>query len=308
MCNTIVFANNNYLLLVAQCGVLYVVRMDTNFNLVGTRAMTGLHTNSARSTMNSIDKTLSILNLFTDETAAITPEDVEALTGVSRSSAYRYIQSLVDVGLIAQIASGSYGLGARILELDRLHRNSDHLLAAAREPMERMSEKRGLNMILCRYYGNRVVCSHTVWPNPNLTQIYERGRPLPLFYGAMAKVILANLGAYQLRNLMLRYVDEVRAAGLGDDWKELRSNMIRLRKQGTSVTHAEITPESVGVAAALIEATGQVIGSVAFAVPRDEFERLDEVDLRKDILETATEIGARLHMMTDADESEPAPG
>lgn len=269
--------------------------------------MTVTHTHSAPGTMNSIDKTLSILNLFTDQTSAITPEDVEMLTGVSRSSAYRYIQSLVDVGLLTQVASGSYGLGARILELDRLHRNSDHLLAAARGPMERISAKRGLNMILSRYYGNRVVCSHTVWPNPNLTQIYERGRPLPLFYGAMAKVILANLGAYQLRNLMLRHVDEIRKAGLGDDWKELRSNMMRLRKQGTCVTHAEITPESVGVAAALIEATGNVIGSVAFAVPRDEFERLDETDLRQDILDTATEIGARLRTITGADHPEAPP-
>lgn len=257
--------------------------------------------------MNSLDKTLSILNLFTDNASVITPEDVERLTGASRSSAYRYIQSLVDVGLIAQIGSGSYGLGARILELDRLHRNSDHLLAAARPIMEHYSQRLGINMILSRYYGTRVVCSHTAWPNPNLTQIYERGRPLPLFYGAMAKVILANLGAYQLRSLMLRHVDDIRKAGLGDDWKEFRGAMMRLRKQGSCVTHAEITPESVGVAAPLFDTDSHVIGSIAFAVPRDEFERLHEADLRRDILAAAAEIGARLSEITGASNPDASP-
>lgn len=271
-------------------------------------ASTGPSPTGARNSMNSLDKTLSILNLFTDDASTITPEDVERLTGASRSSAYRYIQSLVDVGLIAQIASGSYGLGARILELDRLHRNSDHLLAAAREIMDRYSQRRGVNMILSRYYGTRVVCSHTAWPNPNLTQIYERGRPLPLFYGAMAKVILANLGAYQLRNLMLRHVDDIRRAGLGDDWKEFRGAMMRLRKQGSCVTHAEITPESVGVAAPLFDTDGHVTGSIAYAVPRDEFERLDEAELRQEILAAAAEIGVRLREITGVPEADaPSP-
>lgn len=251
--------------------------------------------------MNSLDKTLSVLSLFTDQAATITPEDVEKLTGASRSSAYRYIQSLVDTGLIAQISSGVYGLGARILELDRLHRNSDHLLAAARDIMDVYAARRGINLILSRYYGDRVVCSHTAWVNPNLTQIYERGRPLPLFYGAMAKVILANLGAYQLRSLMLRHVDDIRKAGLGSDWKEFRGTMMRLRKQGSCVTHAEITPESVGVAAPLFDTSGHVTGSIAYAVPRDAFERIDETSLRQDIMAAAAEIGVRLKEITGGD-------
>lgn len=238
--------------------------------------------------MNSLDKMLSILNLFDETSATITHEDVERYTGASRSTAYRYLQSLVDAGLIAQVASGAYGLGARILVLARLQRQSDRLLAAARPVMEAVSFRLGLNMILSRYHGNRVICSDISWPDRSILPIYEQGRPLPLFYGAMAKVIMANLTPYQLRNLMLQNADKIREAGLGSDWKEFRSTMARLRRQKTCVTRAEIRPESVGVAAPIFDCDSRIVGSIAFAIPLEIFERIGE-DMPRDEIAAAAQ-------------------
>lgn len=240
--------------------------------------------------MNSLDKTLSILGLFSDDTATITHEQVEELTSSSRSTAYRYLQSLIDVGLLAPTASGSYGLGARILELDRLQRGSDNLLAAARPVMAEAAERLGHNLILSRYYGNRVVVSHTEWPDQSMERVFERGKPLPLFYGAMAKVILANLTSYQMRSLMLRHVDEIRLAGLGDDWKQFRASMTRLRKQRACVTLGEIIVNSVGVAAPLFDGDEKVLGSVAFTVPRNVFDASEDGVLPAEIIGISTRI------------------
>ena len=245
--------------------------------------------------MNSLDKTLSILNLFDDETAIVTPDEVEALTGASRSSAYRYLQSLTDAGLLVQSSSGAYSLGARILELDRLQRRSNSLLSVAKPLMAEAGARLGYNLVLSRYYGNRVICSHTTWPDKSLDPIYERGKPLPLFYGAMAKVILANLTPYQLRNLMLRHVDEIRKAGLGDDWKQFRVNMTRLRKQRACVTLEEIASGSVGVGAALFDCDQRVVGSIVFAIPRPVFDASDQAVVRDEIVGVADRIMLKLN-------------
>lgn len=245
--------------------------------------------------MNSLDKTLSILNLFNDQTAVVTPDQVEALTGASRSSAYRYLQSLTDAGLLVQSSSGAYSLGARILELDRLQRRSDDLLSVAKPLMVEVSTRLGYNLILSRYYGNRVICSHTTWPDKSLDPIYERGKPLPMFYGAMAKVILANLTPYQLRSLMLGHVDEIRQAGLGDDWKQFRMNMTRLRKQRACVTLEEIASGSVGVGAALFDADQRVVGSIVFAIPRPVFDAADQAAVRSEIVGIADRIMLELN-------------
>lgn len=254
--------------------------------------------------MNSLDKALSILNLFDDRTAFVTPDQVEALTGASRSSAYRYLQSLTDAGLLLQSSSGAYSLGARILELGRLQHRSDSLLSVAKPLMLDTSQRTGFNLVLSRYYGNRVICSHTTWPDPSLEPIYERGKPLPMFYGAMAKVILANLTPYQLRSLMLSHVDEIRKAGLGDDWKQFRVNMTRLRKQRACVTLEEIASGSVGVGAALFDADQRVIGSIVFAIPRPVFDASDQAVVRNEIIAIADRIMLDLNGEPTTDKSD----
>lgn len=240
--------------------------------------------------VNSSDKMLSVLNLFSDQVAHVTPDDVAALTDVSRSSAYRYLQSLADAGLVTPLVGGGYGLGARILELERLQRNTDELLKAAKGPMMLDAKARGFNLILSRFHGSKVICSHTVWPNAAMKTGYERGLPLPMFYGAMAKVILANLSTYQLRSLMLSHVDEIRNAGLGQDWKEFRVTMSRLKKLGAIVTHGEIAAGSVGLAAPIFDRSGHVIGSVAQTMLQTEFACHEEAALTAAISSLAAKI------------------
>lgn len=252
--------------------------------------------------MNSLDKMLSVLNLFSDQTSSVTPEDVALLTDVSRSSAYRYLQSLADAGLVTTLPGGGYGLGARILELDRLQRNSDSLLQAARPAMAQNAADHGINLILSRYHGSKVICSHTEWPDSTMLAGYERGLPLPMFHGAMAKVILANLSLYQLRSLMLGHIDAIRDAGLGQDWKKFRLMMTRLRKQGAIVTYGEISKGSVGIAAPIFDGAGHVIGSVAYTMAQSKFESLAETELCETIQQLAATISAAL-----AQEAAPQP-
>jgi DNA-binding IclR family transcriptional regulator len=69
--------------------------------------------------------------------------------------------------------------------------------------------------MLCSFYGDKVMCADLAWPDRSIDEIYERGRPMPLFHGAMAKIVLANLTPYQLRSIMLWHGERIREAGLG---------------------------------------------------------------------------------------------
>src|SRR5690606_7938119 len=113
-----------------------------------------------------------------------------------------------------------------------LIRLKDPLLAAARPIMRRVSGRLNANVMICSYYGDKVMCVDRAWPDDSVESSYERGRPMPMFIGATAKSILANLSPYQLRNLMLRHAPEIREAGLGDDWDQFRQAMRALKKAG----------------------------------------------------------------------------
>lgn len=232
--------------------------------------------------MSTPDRMLSILDLFRDDTIAVFQEDVMEHLECSRATAYRYLKSLTEAGLLASTAGGAYVLGSRIIELDRHLRQHDPLIRAAREVMRATGDELHANLMLCSYYGDKVMCVDRYWPDTSIESSYTRGRPFPMFLGATAKPILANLSPYQLRNLMLWHADEIRAAGLGDNWDAFRTNLKRLRTAGVYVSHGEVDRGLMGIGAAIFSPEQKVVGSLVFISPerRTPAERLAVLQAR----------------------------
>lgn len=237
---------------------------------------------------------LSILDLFRDDTTAAFQEDVMAHLECSRATAYRYLKSLTESGLLAPTSGGAYVLGSRIIELDRHLRQHDPLMHAAREVMQRTGDELHANLMLCSYYGDKVMCVDRYWTDHSIESSYARGRPFPMFRGATAKPILANLPPYQLRNLMLWHAQEIREAGLGADWDEFRGNLKRLRTAGVCVSHGEVDPGLMGIGAAIFSPDEKVVGSLVFitAQARTPADRLELLQAR--IRQAAAEVSRNL--------------
>lgn len=232
--------------------------------------------------MSTPDRMLSILDLFRDDTTAAFQEDVMAHLECSRATAYRYLKSLTESGLLAPTAGGAYVLGSRIIELDRHLRKHDPLMRAARDVMRATGDELHANLMLCSYYGDKVMCVDRYWTDNSIESSYARGRPFPMFRGATAKPILANLPPYQLRNLMLWHAAEIREAGLGEDWDEFRANLKRLRAAGVCVSHGEVDRGLMGIGAAIFSPEQKVVGSLVFiaAEAHTSAERLDVLQAR----------------------------
>jgi DNA-binding IclR family transcriptional regulator len=249
--------------------------------------------------MTSLDRMLSLMAFFGERQMSLGVPEVERITGASRSTAYRYLRSLVDAGLLAATVDGMYVLGPRVLELERLMRENDPLLSAAHGIIRRRAEEASINIMLCSYYGSRVLCADLAWPDRSVPEIYQRGRSMPIFRGAMAKAILANLTPYQLRQIYRRSAEDIREAGLAASWEEFRVEMARIRKAGVVVTRGEVIDGLVGVAAPVKDRERRVLGSVVFVVGAERFELMNEGKLTARISAVATEIEDALSAMAD---------
>lgn len=244
--------------------------------------------------MTSLDRMLNILDLFREDRFQIQSDDVVALAQCSRATAYRYLRSLCACGLLAPAPGGTYVLGSRVIEMDRLLRRSDPLLTCSREVMAQCSQRTGLNMMLCSHYRNQVMCVDTEWTDNSVELLYERGKPMPMFRGAMAKVILANLSPYQLKNLMLEHAQDIHSSGLGQNWKEFKSKLNAIRRQGVCVSNSEVMPNLMGIAAAVFDHEGRVIGSVVFVVRPEQAEKLGVESLCAQIRSAAESISTKI--------------
>jgi DNA-binding IclR family transcriptional regulator len=222
--------------------------------------------------MNTADRLLAVLGLFTPERPDWTVEAAAKETGVSVSTAYRYFRSLCKIGLLDPFADGQYVLGPAIIEYDRQIRMLDPLIKIGRPIMQRMITQTGSMGIalLCRVYRNRIMCVHQ---EANMlaenTVSYERGRPMPMFRGA-GKAIVANFPSRTAKWYFEKYKDEAAAAGLGSDWETVNRNLRKIRKAGVLIARGEVDTDRVGVAAAIFGAKGLPIGSISMALPLSE--------------------------------------
>ncbi|QRR33634.1 IclR family transcriptional regulator [Hydrogenophaga sp. YM1] len=239
---------------------------------------------------SSFAKGLSILDCFQEGRISAHLDDIVEALGTSRATTYRYLGTLCDAGLLASMAGGVYVLGPRIIELDRLMRISDPLLTASSKLMHEVAGRRKLNMMLASFYRDSIMCVDIAWPDASIPRHFERGRPMSLFRGAMAKIILAHLSPYQLRNMALHHAAEIRAAGLGSNWAEFRTHMAQLARQGYAITRAEMVAGTGGISAPIFDPEGKVLGSITFVVAESRWDDTDFERLRRAIVETAQRI------------------
>ncbi|MBO32449.1 MAG: IclR family transcriptional regulator [Rhodospirillaceae bacterium] len=215
--------------------------------------------------MSSLERLLSILDLYTEAEPIWTLEEITLKTGYARSTAYRYVKELCDSGLLISIGRGAHVLGPRFIEFDRQIRNCDPLLMAAQKIVPSLYKKLDDGLVsLCSLYGDKVLSIHQEPWATNLEFSFTRGRPMPLFYGATAKIILANLPERQLVKLFLNHRIEIAKAGLGEEWEDFKEALAEIRRNDFCITHSEIDPGLIGVGSAVFADDKKVIASLTY--------------------------------------------
>lgn len=222
--------------------------------------------------MKTAANMISVLGLFSLERSEWSVDDAAQELQLGRSTTYRYFKVLADAGLVIAYRPGCYILGPAIMELDRQTRLLDPLIAAARGKTQDALDvlPKPSVILLCRLLRDEVICVHqepeTV---PGLAVSYERGKLMPLYRGAASKIILAHLPARFVKAYCARHGTEMAEAGLGADWEEVRAPLRGLRSEGVSVTRGDLGPGLIEIAAPLLDADGNIIGSMGAAMRDD---------------------------------------
>ena len=222
--------------------------------------------------MSSSDRVLSILSLFTPKTSEWTVDQAAATLKTSLSTTYRDFASLARTGFISSLGAGRYILGPGAIQLDWIIRQTDPLLAVAKPAMKILAGALTdpAVLLLCRLYREQVMCvAQETAGHPSFASGYQRGRPMPLFRGAASKAILAHMPDRTVKAIVRRQLDDVAAAGLGNDWPEIRRTLRAIRHQGYSITRGEIDPGLTGIAVAIPGPDAYPAGCIAFVVKED---------------------------------------
>jgi DNA-binding IclR family transcriptional regulator len=224
------------------------------------------------------DRALDILAMFADEQPVLTGPMVAARLGVSRSTAYRYLQSLVSARFLEEAPGGGFRLGLRVLELARLARRTIGLSEVAAPVIDELAREVGEAVLLTRRTGDLVVCLDRAESSTRRVRIsYERGTVLPINAGASATVLLAWSDPEHVRDLLAGARLERFTDATLTDVDALIDRLARIRSDGYAVARSELDPEVMGIAAPIwgpregeVVAAVSVVGLVSRISPKVE--------------------------------------
>jgi DNA-binding IclR family transcriptional regulator len=214
---------------------------------------------------------------------------------MSRSTTYRYLQSLRSYDLIEEAdGSARFRLGARILELARIARVGLGLCELALPVMQRLRDELGEAVLLTRRFARQVVCIERVAGLASIRLTYERGDVLPLHAGASAKVLLAFAEESEIRRILReaklpRFTDATIV-----DSEVLAEQLLQIRDQGYATSRGEVDVGVLGVAAPVLDSEGRVLAGLSVAGPA--FRLTDDLlpRITEAVLVAAGEIGQRV--------------
>lgn len=262
-------------------------------------AATSKTSSGYRERNSTADRALTILGLFTEERLQVSASDVATALDCARSTAYRYLQTLVSTSFLEEAPGGGYRLGLRVMELARLARRSYGLTEIAMPVMRSLAAQVGETVLLTRRVGDVVVCiERCEGPGQLIRLSYERGSRLPINSGASALALLAWTPADEARELLGRSVLQRFTENTLTDVDDLLARLRQICTDGYGVTIAEVDPDAMGIAAPVFDDEGAVAAALSIVAMRRRVPRERIPDLVASLRGSADEVSRLLAIVT----------
>lgn len=218
---------------------------------------------------STADRALNVLQMFADDRAEISAVDVAETLGVARSTAYRYLQTLVQAQFLAETGRGAFRLGLRVFELARIARRGYGLADLCVPAMRDLAEQFQQTVLLTKQMGTAVVCLEREESRTQYVRLsYERGSILSLNAGASALVLLAWTPEATVRGLFGHLSLQTFTAKTLTDPDAIMARLAEIRERGYSVSDGEVDPTAMGIAAPIFRPDGEVLAAISIVLIR----------------------------------------
>lgn len=218
---------------------------------------------------STADRALSILLMFTEERTALAASEIADHLGVSRSTAYRYAQTLVNSDFLVEESGNGFRLGAKVMELARIARRSYGLSDMATPVMRQLAVEFHETILLTRRIGSTIVCvEREEWPGQYIRLSYERGSRLSLNAGASALILLAWLPLDYVEQLLTDQDLYGYTENTLIELDAIQTRLATIRQDGFCVAQGEVDKDAVAIAVPIFNSQGEVAAGLSLVTLR----------------------------------------
>ena len=240
--------------------------------------------------VNAVYKAFAILEMLGEGAASLT--DISRRIGMPKSSASRFLASLVDLGAAAKTDNGDFVLTAKLFSLGAQGLKALELAPTALPFMRKLCAKTSETVHLAVQSERSVVYLQKVDSPHSLRMHSHVGYQAPLYRTALGKCLLAWLDEDR-REALLRTLEFVRAMpNTLADADALRAHLALVRGQGYACDNEENEESVICFGAPVFNWASQVIAAISVSMPTFRFQKYDKDILLRDLKEAAQGISA----------------
>ena len=245
--------------------------------------------------MSTVDKALSVLNLFSESTPNLGLSEIARQLGWDKSNIQRYVSDLARHGILEQSPKDkTYYLGPSLTRLSMLRDLTHPVAGEVARALHDLAEVTGETAHSSMLVGDRLMTTGVVETKIKGTRVYiDPAEALPFHATASGlaflsaspdarvdKVLGGNLPRFTSnteldRNRLLGHIEKVQEAGYA-------------KASGTYES------DVVGVAAAIIGFRGEAVGAIAVATPASRFSEDTEGATSGHVMKVASQV-SRIH-------------
>jgi len=240
---------------------------------------------------------LAVLDLFNENRLEWTSEEMMVELGYSRPTLYRYLKTLRENGMLANINNAGFTLGPKIVEMDFLLRRSDPLVLEAKAELAGLTAQYPCTSYISRWYRTKVLCVESASTTGAPEVFYPRGRLIPLGRGSTSRAILAFLPNRQAKPLVVSCLEDFRSVGFGDSVEDVLFRLREVRKAGVAIAEGEITSDVIGFASPVFDAGRTPVASLSITIGDEWVNPESRITIASDIKAAAARLSERLAIL-----------
>jgi len=226
----------------------------------------------ATKTLQSLERGLDLLFLFSAERPTLSLPEIATALGLPGSTAYRLVTTCCRKNVLTRDSRAKrYELHASLLRFQHVLRSRLDIRRIALPHLDELAALSSETSQLFLLQGNEAVCAEVVSSPNTIRFMPERGRAIPLHASALGRAVLAFLP----QSFLKRYLEEVGLPAMTPHTitnpKALRALLRQIRKQRYALTFQQMYLGARGVAVPIFGHEGTAIASLGISGPHPRF-------------------------------------
>lgn len=242
----------------------------------------------------TVVRSMDILNLFIEH-PELSFQEIIDLSGIPKTSVYRMLSSLVEMGFIEKGTDLKYRLGLVFLKFGSLVSSRLEIRQIAYPIMKVLHDEveEAINLSI-QQDEDETIYIEKIDLKQKVRVYTAVGRKSPLYAGASSRAVLANYSDTAIQDYIERTEFKPLSKGTIIDKEEFYRLIKQTQIDGYSVSHSELHDHTSEVAAPIFNYNGDVIASLSIVGMEANYHEENIKLYAEKLLKATDEISARL--------------